>query len=422
MDINQSTADGQSQIIENLFSQANIGDPADTPGVEDIGEHVIFMHGDLGTGERLHSVKKSRSIESTRVRRLQPVVFVMGLFHLQMSAADAIWKMFIEPTRLRTDPDGLYQHACRARPHESGKIGSKPGFRLMHDLIYQCGNARMLDVWRVEAQKRNRSHTSLSDFAASKPTWDYIVAMSLKLVESYLDKPFAKDKLYRNNSLILARLLQYMELSHAMKHGDIGRVQETFMHWVAVFKTVGKHKYATELITIMNNLKYVFPPRMAYAFLMNWLCNPTGKPDGFRAIDWVVELMNLFTKVVYGSSGYTRTLLLIIKQSPLIETFRKIHTLMQDNFHLLHRSVRHAPPNIQNTITALRELLEKTNGHLFSPDRIEGLTVSLMDHYSDGMYKLQTTPIGKKGGLVIDGEADEEMGIEEELDIDDLEA
>lgn len=30
---------------------------------------------------------------------------------------------------------------------------------------------------------------------------------------------------------------------------------------------------------------------------MNWLCNPTGKEDKFRAIDWLVEMNNLYTKV-----------------------------------------------------------------------------------------------------------------------------
>ena len=33
------------------------------------------------------------------------------------------------------------------------------------------------------------------------------------------------------------------------------------------------------------------------AIRMNILCNPTGKDGSFRAIDWVVELNNLFTKV-----------------------------------------------------------------------------------------------------------------------------
>ena len=41
MDINQSTVDGQAEILENLFAQANIGDPLDSPGVEDISDYGV---------------------------------------------------------------------------------------------------------------------------------------------------------------------------------------------------------------------------------------------------------------------------------------------------------------------------------------------------------------------------------------------
>lgn len=41
----------------------------------------------------------------------------------------------------------------------------------------------------------------------------------------------------------------------------------------------------------------------------NWLCNPTGKADGFRGYDWLMERNNLYTKVdpktSYNSSAYT---------------------------------------------------------------------------------------------------------------------
>ena len=97
MDINQSTNDGQGQIIENVFGQANVGNPTDYPAVEDIRPFVSLFHGDLRTGELIEGIKFSCSIELKEVRRLQIVVFVMGLFHLQMACADALWRMFIEP-------------------------------------------------------------------------------------------------------------------------------------------------------------------------------------------------------------------------------------------------------------------------------------------------------------------------------------
>ncbi|RPD52131.1 hypothetical protein L227DRAFT_515315 [Lentinus tigrinus ALCF2SS1-6] len=353
--------------------------------------------------------------------RLQFVVFVLGLFHLEMACADAIWRMYIEPKHLRTDPNGLYQHMCKIRPHDSSRIGSKPGFRLMHDLIHQCAAARMLDAWRVEVGRHNPSHSTLEAFATSQPSWEDVEALSLALVARYVDKPGSPDGEFRNASLILGRLLLYVELCHAMKHGDIGRVERTFLHWVFVFKKVGKHKYASELVRISNNLKHTYPPRLARAIRLNWLCNPTGKPDGFLLmVDWLVELMNLFTKVVYGSSGYTRTYQLVIKQSPLIELFRKVHTLFQDNFHLLHRSVRHAPPDLTNTIKILLEALQVHDVHVLKPGR--AVDVQLEDHLRDGMHIMQTT----SGMVDRDGEGDDDDDGEAEdtmdIGIDDLEA
>ncbi|TFK78632.1 hypothetical protein K466DRAFT_507002 [Polyporus arcularius HHB13444] len=313
---------------------------------------------------------------------------------------------------------------CKIRPHDSGRIGSKPGFRLMHDLIHQCADGRMLDVWRVEVNRRNPDHATLEDFASSTPTWEAIEAMSLSLVASYVDKPASQDGDFRNASLVLGRLLLYVELCHAMKHGDIGRVERTFLHWVFVFKKVGKHKYATELVRIMNELNHVYPPGLARAIRLNWLCNPTGQPDGFRAVDWLVELMNLFTKVVYGSSGYTRTFRLIIKQSPLIELFRKVHTLFQDNFHLVHRSVRHALPDIASTLKVLLDELKKSDVHAFKPER--RAEVKLEDHLREGMYILQTSTRIMRGADAEGAAGDEDMNDDDdedmEIDIDDLEA
>ncbi|KAI0077254.1 hypothetical protein K474DRAFT_1583713, partial [Panus rudis PR-1116 ss-1] len=54
---------------------------------------------------------------------------------------------------------------------------------------------------------------------------------------------------------------------------------------------------------------------------------------------------------------------LVLKQSPLIEIFRHAPHLMQDNFHLMHRSVQHAPPDLTATITALREILRENGTH-----------------------------------------------------------
>ncbi|KAG1881034.1 hypothetical protein F4604DRAFT_1879629 [Suillus subluteus] len=137
----QSTTDGNVEVMENLLRQGGIGDPNsgdfDKDHDIDMSEHVILVHGDLLTKERLDTVSDSRRIETTAKNRLQYVIFLPGLFHYKMACADALWPS-------------------------------------------------MLDCWRLEAQSKNRGWTTLELFAASEPSWDTIVSMSHTIVQKYV--------------------------------------------------------------------------------------------------------------------------------------------------------------------------------------------------------------------------------------------
>jgi hypothetical protein len=94
---------------------------------------------------------------------------------------------------------------------------------------------------------------------------------------------------------------------------------------------------------------------------------------------------------------------------------------MQDNFHLLHNSVRHAPSNLQNTIKALCDMLHKHEAHKFSLDR---KSYDLTDHLHYGFYLLQTTTVVKKyelGQMDVDMDTNEDDDqVIEEIDEEDL--
>ncbi|KAF7983979.1 hypothetical protein HWV62_17440 [Athelia sp. TMB] len=63
MDINPSSNAMNVNVIEDLCRQAGVGDSAENPGVTDINDQVIIIHGDLLTGERIESIQDTRSIE-----------------------------------------------------------------------------------------------------------------------------------------------------------------------------------------------------------------------------------------------------------------------------------------------------------------------------------------------------------------------
>ncbi|KAI0722048.1 hypothetical protein C8Q72DRAFT_787621, partial [Fomitopsis betulina] len=182
MDINQSTVQGNADTITNLCRQAGIGDHSVDRGVEDISDHVVWVHGGLSTCECVQSLQVSCSFKKTPWLRFAFVIFVMGLFHLKMACADAIWKIFIQPKQARADDRSLFKLIAEIWPKETGKIGSKPGFRRMHEVIRHIGIISRLDCWRQMVSKLVVPFSNLESWAASEPSWEEVEGMARKLV------------------------------------------------------------------------------------------------------------------------------------------------------------------------------------------------------------------------------------------------
>lgn len=133
------------------------------------------------------------------------------------------------------------------------------------------------------------------------------------------------------------------------------------------------------------------------------LCNPTGKAFAFRAVDWLVERNNLYTKVspwpnyflarfdilqvIFCGAGPNGTLEHIIKESPLIEVYRNCHVTMENAFHLQHRTIRHAPPSVTKMIRKLTTLIKEKHSHVRKDCR--GAFQSIPDQIAAGISLAQ---------------------------------
>ncbi|KAJ3880876.1 hypothetical protein F5051DRAFT_298373, partial [Lentinula edodes] len=105
------------------------------------------------------------------------------------------------------------------------------------------------------------------------------------------------------------------------------------------------------------------------AILRNWLFNSKGTPDGFRAFDWLQELNNLYTKVIFAGKGPNHTKQLIFKRSPLLDVYRSMQETIEDSFYLTHRTVQHSKPKMDNTLRRLGDHVAMLQGHVFKPGR-----------------------------------------------------
>jgi hypothetical protein len=267
LDVAPSTPAQNAEALDAFFKQAGIGDPTENPHVQSTDNSVILVFGDLLTGERIRSLMESRSEERTPWRRLQFVVYVMGLFHLKMACADAVWRIFIHLKEAREDENSLSKHVSQIRPKETGKIDTNPGFRRMHEVIQHVGIVSRLDCWSVEARKQG--FETLEDFAMSNPSWDELQKMSFQLAVDYVAGPDmsslragtekSRDQVHENMLLRQQYFLLYEQMSYALNAGDIGRVETLFMPWMYIFQGCGKHKYAAEMKRYLENVHFIYP-------------------------------------------------------------------------------------------------------------------------------------------------------------------
>lgn len=253
-----------------------LGKQSEEPGQpgDHFRKHLMLIHGDLGTWERLMSVMESCKIEKTEKNHLQFVVFILGLFHLRMAAAEAIWRTYIKDSAARIDIQIVFAYVNILRPKETGKFASNPRFRHMHEVIHDISNAAFMDCWQLEAQHCNPACKDLEIFATSEPTWETLQQMAIRITQTYIaGEKFsqehqkdlkARDWGFENMLLRNQDFLDYIELCHAMDYGDIGQVEEMFMPWICVFKATGKHKYAVAMTQMLYNLLNVYPAPLAY--------------------------------------------------------------------------------------------------------------------------------------------------------------
>ncbi|KAG6849308.1 hypothetical protein H0H93_009576 [Arthromyces matolae] len=380
MDTACATPAENASVIEDLLSkQGGVGDASKDPHLVNIGNQVIIMYGDLGVGERIQSLMASRAEERTPFRRMQFIVYGLGLFHVKMACADAIWRMFIfkPESRKESDDHSLMKHISILRPKETRKFETKPGFRRMHEIIQDVGAVSRLDCWRLEAKKLGFS--SLKKYGESKPTFDEVKELAGRMAQTYVARkdfeslrsrrPDLRDEIEENMKLRQQYFLLYDEMSTKMNYGDIGGVEACFLPWIWLFQACGKHKYATFMRKYLRDVHFVYPEGVRGAVRKNILVNPTGRPGRFRGVDWWVEHNNFYIKRIYGGKFSNHTKHHILKESPLIGIFKNTRIQVENMFRMVNKTTRHSRPDMTKSYAKLTTHLEETKNNAVIPGR-----------------------------------------------------
>ncbi|KAG9116832.1 hypothetical protein FRC07_007411 [Ceratobasidium sp. 392] len=290
-----------------------------------------------------------------------------------MAMANALWRLYIEPDKPRAghvpSPRSIFRCCTILRPREEGKLGSNPGFRRTHNVIEHVLHASITDCWRLLVKEK--FGVDLKDW---KPDWADIKKLSTELVSTYVAHNMYEptesgttngDMVSDQMRLFNRDALLYILITRASRYGDIQRMRDLLPLWVYLWRHTRNHKYARHMSEFLLQLDEGWPPELAKLVQENWLVNPTGKADGFRGVDWLVERNNFMSKCLYSGSSSNHTPERLIKESPLIMDYQNIHGIIERSYDLAERTVYHPRPVMKQTLARLLVHLqvEKMNSH-----------------------------------------------------------
>jgi hypothetical protein len=269
----QSTKQGNIDAIMNFWQQCGYGQPAENPGLKELGDRVSIGHGDLNSLALAESAQEARSEEEEATLRLQNLVVPPGIYHARMAAADALRRIFILNSAHRDAKVGLYSYIKELRPKQFGIFASNnsgPVFRDMNDAAIHVSIVLRLNAWQDVAV--NEGWRDLDALARSEPAWSEIERMAYKVVrkvipvDDTLDESREQDEGERDvdweNTLLLGRmLLLYEELVDSSHSGDIGAVESCLIQWIPIWRSCGKHKYSHYMSQFLFNLHHKWPPK-----------------------------------------------------------------------------------------------------------------------------------------------------------------
>lgn len=84
---------------------------------------------------------------------------------------------------------------------------------------------------------------------------------------------------------------------------------------------------------------------------------------------------------------------LVFKRSVMIEVYRSVHRIVENNFYLTHRTMRHSNPKMLATLRKLGNHIEKNKPHQFTKARSAKYVIP--DVVSEGFAQLsEATDLG----------------------------
>ncbi|KAF9976372.1 hypothetical protein BGZ65_007864 [Modicella reniformis] len=386
MDINQSSVRGNKDVIEKMAQDILQLDPELFDGLR------IIIAGDQLTVLRLRSLIRIRMKDVSPFHRMEWIIPVMQLFHLQMLLGATILRNHYGSL---STPGSVAFYATLLKRKRVGL--EKPDFHATDELLRHVFDAMALRAWELVLNCHGLQTFTCDDPRPTKAKLMGIIETKVDdLIERFLvmrniDK---LDTASKNAAIFLRDMLLYIELSSAIKVGDVGRLEEVIKMLTIFFQGGANKNYAAELLHLHCGLSYCWTKNTKEAVLSSWLVNTTGKKDGWMPADLHQEHMNRAIKMVYAAKGSRSSWSSLQTISTNINTLRHIQTRVESEFNVYHgtdHATTASDSDINRVWRSIREygILGNPPQHVTQHHHSRFANVKpVKDLYEEGMVKL----------------------------------
>ncbi|KAF8316197.1 hypothetical protein F5887DRAFT_1066774 [Amanita rubescens] len=392
--IEEASYDGNDKVIAEWFRQLRLDSDAEQKRTA--LHRVLVCCGDQLTMDRLRGLYKFRSEDFNSFDRMDYVVLAAGWFHMVMAFAQSLYKQHYGSSgsvgQLRHAFDLLHKKKMSS-PATKGPFWNDLDEALRHvseahfrACWLELTGASKLDELKKESPQQLRAYAiEILDRYASMAALDGLRERMPS------DKP---DLVQENCIMWNINILTYLELTAAIKQGDVGRMEDMLPIILFRFAGGGNFKYTVEILELLQGLRSEWP-REVRDLVRNhcWLVNREGRRNSFVAVDQAQEQNIKDIKVTYRSFGPGASWSYLQTVSPAIPTLRAVQRHFERQFGTLTRGTKHGEVSKDEDVKTLTDHYQAARLYSDQPGRIpkggSGDLKSVTDYVTAGADALE---------------------------------
>lgn len=212
--------------------------------------------------DRLRGLFKFRAEDENSFERMDFAVLIFGWLHLQMAFANSLHKQYLGTSSRR----GLKQaFEILERKGLVRVLTQGPFFHNLDEALYHVAEAHLREDWLLVSgakdlsELRDRTPEQLCDLA-KKLIREHASSQALDDMDA---KPSKKHDQQKRQIIQWNRdVLQYIVLDQAIRHGDVGLMEDMLPHLLFRFIGGRNSNYATEILELLQGLHREWTPEV----------------------------------------------------------------------------------------------------------------------------------------------------------------